>query len=197
MSGVFIAALLMSCATVGQTSATTATPAATARPSVQVAKPALARLNAADEDRLRTMIAQHQRVRSRLSAEDQALLDKLTMQARKQLFAAPLRGDLLVSATQAVNRIIPDFTRQEAAILAEYVLGGIASSSESSASADSYNRAGLASDTNSMQEMQNGFNLQYLQLQHRLQNENRQYELITHIMKTKHDTARNSISNIR
>lgn len=194
--GVFITALLMSGGAVGQTPATATTPAATVRTPVTVAKPALARLNAADENKLKAMIAQHQRVRSRLSAEDQALLDKLTLQVKKQLFAAPLQGKLLVSATQSVSRIIPDFTKQEAAILAEYVLGGIAGMSGNGASAVRSSQAGLASATDS-QEMQSSFNLQYLQLQQEMQHENRQYELVSNIMKTKHDTAKDSISNIR
>jgi hypothetical protein len=41
------------------------------------------------------------------------------------------------------------------------------------------------------------FNLQYLQLQQAMQNENRQYTAVSNIMKTKHDTVKNSISNIR
>ena len=41
------------------------------------------------------------------------------------------------------------------------------------------------------------FNLQYLQLQNQMQNENRQYTAVSNIMKTKHDTVKNSISNIR
>jgi hypothetical protein len=41
------------------------------------------------------------------------------------------------------------------------------------------------------------FNLQYLQLQSQMQAENRAYTAVSNIMKTKHDTAKNSISNIR
>ncbi|HTZ04288.1 MAG TPA: hypothetical protein VMB53_00870 [Gaiellaceae bacterium] len=41
------------------------------------------------------------------------------------------------------------------------------------------------------------FNLQYLQLQSQLQAENRAYTAVSNIMKTKHDTVKNSISNIR
>ena len=51
--------------------------------------------------------------------------------------------------------------------------------------------------TKSMQEIQMSFNLQYLQLQQQMQNENRSYTAISNIMKTKHDTAKNSISNVR
>ena len=40
------------------------------------------------------------------------------------------------------------------------------------------------------------FNLQYLQLQNSMQNENRQFTMVSNIMKTKHDTAKNTISNV-
>jgi hypothetical protein len=48
-----------------------------------------------------------------------------------------------------------------------------------------------------MQESQLSFNLQYLQLTSQMQNENRAYTAISNIMKTKHDTVKNSIGNIR
>lgn len=48
-----------------------------------------------------------------------------------------------------------------------------------------------------MQETQMSFNLQYLQLQNSMQDENRQFTMVSNIMKTKHDTVKNSISNIR
>lgn len=44
---------------------------------------------------------------------------------------------------------------------------------------------------------QMSFNLQYLLLQTQMQNENRSYTAVSNIMKTKHDTVKNSISNIR
>lgn len=49
----------------------------------------------------------------------------------------------------------------------------------------------------SLQEAQMSFNLQYLQLQQKMQNENRQFTAVSNIMKTKHDTVKNSIGNIR
>ena len=48
-----------------------------------------------------------------------------------------------------------------------------------------------------MQEMQMSFNLQYLMLQNKISQENRQFSSVSNIMRTKHDTAKNSISNIR
>jgi len=57
--------------------------------------------------------------------------------------------------------------------------------------------AELLAATQQMQETQTSFNLQYLQLQSQMQNENRSYTAVSNIMKTKHDTVKNSISNIR
>ncbi len=55
----------------------------------------------------------------------------------------------------------------------------------------------LLNATKQMQETQMSFNLQYLQLQNQMQHENRSYTAISNIMKTKHDTVKNSISNVR
>jgi hypothetical protein len=55
----------------------------------------------------------------------------------------------------------------------------------------------LVAATKQMQETQMSFNLQYLQLQSQMQHENRSYTAVSNIMKTRHDTVKNSISNIR
>jgi hypothetical protein len=55
----------------------------------------------------------------------------------------------------------------------------------------------LLAATKNMQETQMSFNLQYLQLQTQMQHENRSYTAISNIMKTKHDTVKNSINNVR
>ena len=51
--------------------------------------------------------------------------------------------------------------------------------------------------TKDMQEMMASFNLQYLQLQEKMQAENRSFTTVSNVMKTKHDTAKSSISNVR
>jgi len=48
-----------------------------------------------------------------------------------------------------------------------------------------------------LQEIQMRYSLQYIQLQSQMQDENRNYSAVSNIMKTKHDTVKNSISNIR
>jgi len=45
--------------------------------------------------------------------------------------------------------------------------------------------------------MSQSFNIQYLDLQKQMQDENRRYTLVSNIMKTKHDTAKSAINNIR
>jgi lysyl-tRNA synthetase class II len=77
-------------------------------------------------------------------------------------------------------------TADQFAVLAAELVAQLASS-----------QAQLLEATKQMQETQMSFNLQYLQLQQAMQNENRQFTAVSNIMKTKHDTVKNSISNIR
>src|ERR1041384_6727912 len=65
------------------------------------------------------------------------------------------------------------------------------------AAAGSDSQDQLLNATKQMQETQMTFNLQYLQLQTQMQHENRSYTAVSNIMKTKHDTVKNSINNIR
>jgi hypothetical protein len=46
-------------------------------------------------------------------------------------------------------------------------------------------------------DLQMSFNMQYLALQSKVQQESRRYTTLSNVMKTKHDTAKNSISNMR
>jgi hypothetical protein len=48
-----------------------------------------------------------------------------------------------------------------------------------------------------MAEMTQSFNIQYLDLQKQMQDENRRFTLVSNIMKSKHDTAKNAINNVR
>jgi hypothetical protein len=47
------------------------------------------------------------------------------------------------------------------------------------------------------QEMQMSFNMQFLQLQTAMQHESQVFTAVSNILKTKHDTVKNSINNIR
>ena len=55
----------------------------------------------------------------------------------------------------------------------------------------------LLNQTKGMQEMMASFNVQYMQLQQKMQGENRSFTAISNVMKTKHDTAKASINNVR
>jgi hypothetical protein len=48
-----------------------------------------------------------------------------------------------------------------------------------------------------LQEMNTSFSLMYLQIHQQMQEESRRFTLIANVLKTRHDTAKNSISNIR
>ncbi|MBZ5563049.1 MAG: hypothetical protein LAP13_11605 [Acidobacteriia bacterium] len=48
-----------------------------------------------------------------------------------------------------------------------------------------------------LSEMMQNFDMQYLTLQQQIQDESRRFSMLSNIMKTKHDTAKNSISNLR
>ena len=87
------------------------------------------------------------------------------------------------------------------------VLGGSSGSAAgggSSVAADVRSRAASGSEADQrivaaqdFQEMNMSFNMQYLMLQQKMQSDNRQFTLLSNIMKTKHDTAKNAISNVR
>ena len=58
-------------------------------------------------------------------------------------------------------------------------------------------REELAAAVQRVRELQTSYNLQYLMLQNVIAHESRQFSMVSNIMKTKHDTAKNAINNIR
>jgi hypothetical protein len=48
-----------------------------------------------------------------------------------------------------------------------------------------------------LEQVNHSFNIQYVGLQQEMQAENRRYTVLSNIMKTRHDTAKNAISNVR
>lgn len=48
-----------------------------------------------------------------------------------------------------------------------------------------------------MTELNAAFNLRYLQLQQQIQADTRQFNLVSNVLKTKHDAAKNALANIR
>ena len=72
------------------------------------------------------------------------------------------------------------------------LVGGTSSSSGSASG-----EMDMMSRTEKLQEMNQTFNLQYLNLQQSMQSENRKFTSISNVMKTKHDTAKSTIQNVR
>ena len=144
-------------------------------------------LSDADRERLASLAEQHRATRNRLSTEDRLLLDRLTGLVAGAVRATPPSSDAWKEARAYVHRLIPKLSDAEVGTLAAYAMDGIA--------------AGDVATTERMgamlQETQMSFNLQYLQLQSQMQHENRSYTAISNIMKTKHDTVKNSINNVR
>jgi TolA-binding protein len=48
-----------------------------------------------------------------------------------------------------------------------------------------------------LQESSQAFSMQYLQLQEQIQQENRQYSTLSNVLKTRHESAKTAINNIR
>ncbi len=88
----------------------------------------------------------------------------------------------------------PGLSDAESQALADHSILSIGNSISNSGSSSSSQQ--LMSATQAMQEAQMSFNMQYLQLQNSMQNDNRQFTMVSNIMKTKHDTVKNTISNI-
>jgi hypothetical protein len=76
-------------------------------------------------------------------------------------------------------------------------LGGPGLNSSTGTQGSGNGQQDLLNQTKDMQEMMASFNLQYLQLQEKMQMENRSFSTVSNVMKTKHDTAKSSISNVR
>src|SRR5262249_36048758 len=93
----------------------------------------------------------------------------------------------------AIAKAMPGLSAGEVAALADYASGdpGVIGSPAS------MGQTVLMQATQQMADSQMSFNLQYLQLHMATQSENRAYTAVSNIMKTKHDTVKNSISNIR
>ena len=72
--------------------------------------------------------------------------------------------------------------------------GGVAGTTGSTTAGTSQ---GMLDQMQKYTEMNQSFNMQYLQLQENMQQESRKFSVISNIMKTKHDTAKSSISNVR
>jgi hypothetical protein len=168
------AALLLSSGAFGQSPSFKNSPAIITADKLSVAS-----LTSAQSSRLAALNSQHLQAKSRLPKDQQGQMDRLAQAVKTRMFAAPLDPDLLTSATRTVHELVPGLDDTEAASMAEYALGAIATGTPASA------------------ETQMSFNLSYLQLQSKMRAVNRSYEMLSSVLKTKHDTVKNSIGNIR
>lgn len=73
--------------------------------------------------------------------------------------------------------------------------GAVGQGGSVSGASDAFNQ--MMGATQRMAEFQASFNLQYLQLQEKIQQDTRQFNLVSNIMKTKHDAAKNALNNVR
>jgi DNA repair exonuclease SbcCD ATPase subunit len=125
-----------------------------------------------------------------VQAMDQIQSDLATLDQHQQKYgeAAERLGELYSKLSKQAEQVIKAAGALKTPRTGAGVMTGQAGSDSSGQ---------LMAATQQMQEMQMSFNLQYLQLQEQMQNENRQYTMVSNIMKTKHDTVKNSIANIR
>lgn len=133
--------------------------------------------------------------RQTLGQRDRVVLDALAAKVADACAASlfTVNGDQTV---KILERALVTFASQDIEALALYVVNtGRAVARGAAAGGDG--QALLNAATKEMQESQMAFNLQYLQLQEKMKEENASYTRISNIMKSKHDTVKNSISNVR
>jgi hypothetical protein len=116
-------------------------------------------------------------------------------------------GDYLTGFANVLRSAAPRLSSEECKALAFYALCARCDSSvwqslnplstEISGTGSSSSVDPLMEATQQMQETQMSFNLQYLMLQENVQNDSRQYTCISNIMKSRSNTVKVVLSNIR
>ena len=76
-------------------------------------------------------------------------------------------------------------------------VGSASTGSTSSSGGAANGEMDMMSRSENMMEMNQKFNLEYLNLQQDMQAENRKFTTLSNVMKTKHDTAKATINNVR
>ena len=114
-----------------------------------------------------------------------------TARVFQQLADQPLPANL-------ADRDRPEAERHTAWLKASYQkLTALAGRWQESLDHIARQRGTAADRQKALEEMNQSFNLQYLTLQQKMQDESRRFSLLSNIMKTKHDTAKNAINNVR
>jgi len=101
-----------------------------------------------------------------------------------------------------VSTINKGLTTKSVDIQSKNILSGDKeTSAENSIASDLNNQSASTSDllnaTRALQEANWQFSLEYLNLQEKVQNENRYFSTVSNIMRTRHDSAKNAINNMR
>jgi hypothetical protein len=149
------------------------------------------RLSNADEKRLDTLMVDHRTTRGRLPPDQRRDLDQLTARVRDVLFPtgaeAPGAG-AWDNAKKTVAGLMPSLSMNENAALAAYAVDGIVAGDI---------EVLRFAKTDPSFTMLADFKLQYMQLQQQMRNVSRSYATMSNVLRTKHDTVKNSISNVR
>jgi hypothetical protein len=154
----------------------------------ELSKPAARPLTAQEQKRFDRLVAEHRKTRDRLDASHRKDLDRLNAILRDAVFTPRLAGNAFEATRSSVARMLPALSKPEQGTLTAYAVDAFA--------ARDRGMVELAA-VKFPREVQMSFNLQYLQLQSQMQHENRSYTAVSNIMKTKHDTVKNSINNVR
>lgn len=120
----------------------------------------------------------------------------MTQDAVGQTSPVQVTADHLGSLAAKLETFRETLTPAECAVLA-VAFGRAAAGDASGDDVAGFWDSAMMMATQQMQEMTQLFNMQYLMLQQAMQAENRQFSLLSNVMKTKHDTAKNSLSNLK
>jgi len=155
-----------------------------------IGAPGPGRLSTGDERRFDRLMVEHRTTRMRLARDERDDLDRLSARVRDALFpdgGAP-KPSAWADARVAMRRMVPGLSESEAGALAGYAVDAIAAGD-----LELLRYAKTSPEFGTLQ----AFKLQYMTLQPQIQNENRSFAAISNIMKTKHETVKNSIGNMR
>jgi hypothetical protein len=132
-----------------------------------------------------------EKFRRELSPSARSDLDRLAQ--RLNLLKGPevKRGDYLAGFTKVLRAAAPAFSQEECTALAFYAVCTRCDPSVWPSSAS------LMAATQQMQETQMSFNMQYLMLQENMQNDSPQFSCLSNLMKTKFNTMKGVLANIR
>jgi hypothetical protein len=132
-----------------------------------------------------------EKFRRELSPSARSDLDRLALRLKLLKGPGVTRGNYLACYTRVLRAAAPTFSQEECEALGFYAMCARCDPSIGSSSAD------LMAATQQMQETQMSFNLQYLMLQENMQNDSRQFTCLSNLMKTKFNTMKGVLANIR